>query len=268
MQATRQYLAKVPIVALLVANMVPLWGVLFLGWDAFSIVLLYWAENLVIGFYNIAKMALSGTPSPAELEKITNKSGKDLSQRTIGRLYHASKLFFIPFFVIHYGGFAAGHGFFVLTMFGEGASGAGKIMPSGSTWPCFFVFVQMLLAVIRHAYLTIPLNVRYAVVALFISHGVSFVYNYLYRGEYKTSRLPKLMGQPYARVVVMHIAILAGGFASKAMGSPVAILVMLVVLKTAIDIKLHLRQHRKGTKTLLGLITGKDKEMQSQGQSS
>ncbi|MHC4130435.1 MAG: DUF6498-containing protein [Planctomycetota bacterium] len=35
-----------PVAALIVANIIPIWGVLFLGWDAFCIVLLYWAENL------------------------------------------------------------------------------------------------------------------------------------------------------------------------------------------------------------------------------
>jgi len=52
------------------------------------------------------------------------------------------------------------------------------------------------------------------------------------------------MGQPYARVVVMHIAIIFGGFLTAAFGSPVGLLVMLVVMKTLIDVALHNRQHK------------------------
>jgi len=81
--------------------------------------------------------------------------------------------------------------------------------------------------------------------ALFLSHGVSFVRNYIIAGEYKIARPKELMGQSYSRIVVMHIAILAGAFLSFSIGSPAGVLVVLIVLKTIIDIKLHLRQHRK-----------------------
>jgi len=55
----------IPVIALLAANVIPLFGVLFLDWDAFSIVLLYWSENLVIGFYNILKIAFAAVPHQA-----------------------------------------------------------------------------------------------------------------------------------------------------------------------------------------------------------
>ncbi len=212
----------VPIVALLVANAVPLFGVLFLGWDAFYIVVLYWAENVVIGFYNVLKMVFAAVPHPAA---------------------HVGKLFLIPFFIVHYGGFTAVHGFFVLVLFHKGE---GPSMPMGhTTWPCFLVFVQMLLNVIKYAYLIIPSQVRIAVLALFASHGVSFVQNYLLKGEYAAAKPNELMGSPYGRVVVMHVAILAGGFLVMAFGSPAPLLVVLVVLKTILDINLHNREHKK-----------------------
>jgi hypothetical protein len=85
---------------------------------------------------------------------------------------------------------------------------------------------------------------KYVIGSLFLSHGVSFARNYLIAGEYKTSKPKDLMGRPYSRVVVMHIAILAGGFLSFSIGSPAGVLIVLIALKTIIDIKLHLRQHR------------------------
>jgi hypothetical protein len=43
----------------------------------------------------------------------------------------------------------------------------------------------------------------------------------------------------------MHIANVAGRFLTMAPGSPLGILVVLIVFKSAIDTKLHLWQHKK-----------------------
>lgn len=213
--------SNIPLAALLAANAIPLAGVVFFGWDAFAIVLLYWAENLVIGFYNILKIAFSRVPQPA---------------------MHAGKLFAIPFFMIHYGGFMAVHGIFVLALFNHEP---GDMFPSGNTWPCFLVFLQLLFNVVGSLLTILPPNMLYAIGGLFISHGISFGYNYLYKGEYRKKSIKDLMGEPYGRIVVMHIAILGGGFLTMSMGSPVGVLVMLVILKTIFDVKLHLREHRE-----------------------
>ena len=219
MKHAREILPRLPLICLLAANSIPLFGVLFAGWDAFYIVLLYWAENLAVGFYNVLKIAFAKVPEPAA---------------------HLGKLFMIPFFIIHFGGFTAVHGMLVLAMFQKDS---GDIM-SGGDWPCFLVFVQMLLRVIGKAYSIITPQMRLALLALFVSHGVSFVYNYLIKGEFARVTPDKLMMQPYGRVIVMHIAIIAGGFLSMAAGSNVGLLLVLVVLKTVLDVTLHLRQHR------------------------
>jgi hypothetical protein len=53
------------------------------------------------------------------------------------------------------------------------------------------------------------------------------------------------MGSPYGRVVVMHVAIIFGAFLTAALGSPVGILIILVGLKTSLDVIFHMRQHKK-----------------------
>jgi purine-cytosine permease-like protein len=103
----------------------------------------------------------------------------------------------------------------------------------------------MLFNIIRYMYSVIPPQVRLAVLALFVSHGVSFVHNYLLKGEYTSAKLNKLMGGPYGRVVVMHIAILVGGFLTMVAGSPTPLLVVLIGLKTILDVNLHNREHKK-----------------------
>ena len=84
-----------------------------------------------------------------------------------------------------------------------------------------------------------------AILALFLSHGVSFAFHYLLKGEYKTAKPQQLMGAPYGRVIVMHITILGGGFLAMTIGSPAALLLILVMLKTIVDLNLHQRSHKK-----------------------
>lgn len=220
MKDSRGIVGRLPLISLLGANAIPLFGVLFFGWDAFGIVLLYWSENVAVGFYNVLKIALVKVKEPKE---------------------HLGKLFMIPFFMVHFGGFTGIHGIFVLTMFGKSD---GDFMHRTS-WPCFFAFIQVLLNVVREAFSIMTPEMRLGILALFGSHGISFVYNYLIKGEYARTNPGKLMGAPYARVVVMHVAIIAGGFVLVALKSPAVLLLVLVVLKTFVDVKLHFYEHRK-----------------------
>lgn len=222
MQFKKEYLTDISLISLVSANLIPFFGVLYLGWEAFHIVLLYWSENIVVGFYNILKMTFARVDKPAE---------------------HLGKLFLIPFFAVHYGGFCAVHGLFVIMLFGKGQSGFEPVQ--GEPWPCFFVFLQMLLNVIRQIYSIMPAAMQYAMVALFVSHGISFVYNYLIKGEFAKIKTDRLMGSPYGRIVIMHLAVLFGAFLTMSLGSPIGILIILVGLKTFLDVIFHLRQHEK-----------------------
>ena len=44
------------LIALIVANLIPLVGVLFLGWSVWQILIIYWLENGIVGLFNILKM--------------------------------------------------------------------------------------------------------------------------------------------------------------------------------------------------------------------
>jgi len=76
------------IIALVSANLFPLWGVLVLGWDVSTLLMLFWAENLVIGILNVLRLAVCPNPSKGD----------------------GSRAMTIPFFIIHYGIFTFGHG--------------------------------------------------------------------------------------------------------------------------------------------------------------
>ena len=45
------------VVALVVANAIPLIGVLFFGWSVWTILIVYWLENGIVGVFNVLKMA-------------------------------------------------------------------------------------------------------------------------------------------------------------------------------------------------------------------
>ena len=211
---------RLSLFALISANLLPLAGIFLFGWDISFIVLLYWVENLVVGFYNILKMAFL---------------------RIDQGVMNVTKLFYIPFFCIHYGGFCAVHGVFLSTFFKIGAGAS--VLNTETTWWGPLIFLQLLYAVVSNLWVSRPPEMIWAVIGLFISHGVSFVENFLLGGEYAASRLDKLMHQPYRRIIVMHIAILAGGVFIMKFDSPLILMVLLVLLKIAFDLQLHRKSH-------------------------
>ena len=237
-----------PAVMLVAANLLPLIGVLAWGWQVFDVVVLYWFENVVIGVINILKMLVcSPDPEAVDLKgKLKQRmeergdsaipSQREAAERLLeqhggklGLLHHASKLFFIPFFTVHYGMFTAVHGMFVFSMLG------GSNMMSGGPVSAFSKMVSEVI----HS------SAIWAVLALTASHLVSFIFNFLIKGEYRRTVVPQLMFAPYGRIVVLHIAILGGAFAIQALGSPIVLLIILIIGKIAIDLGLHFRSHRK-----------------------
>ena len=208
---TRQY---VSLGLLIVANLLPLLGVLYLDWDVAALMILYWSENLVVGFYTLAKML------------ITSPLGGILSGL---------------FFCIHYGGFCAVHGLFILTLLVNPDT---EFM-SGDPWPLWLVFIQLLVSVIQQVLAFAPPDWIVAFSALWISHGASFITNFLLGGERYESNAKALMVAPYGRIVLLHITVIFGGMAVLTLGQPLGMLLVLVFLKLTMDVGLHLRVHRR-----------------------
>jgi hypothetical protein len=207
-------LAKPTVIIMILANMFPLYGVLFLRWEVFPLLLLFWVENVIVGFFNVLKMLCC---SP-------DKVGQ-----------WAAKVGMVPFFCLHYGIFTLVHGVFIFVLFGgflnqEPFPDPGAVLRSIGNYQMVF-----------------------AILALFLSHAISFGVNYIGKSEFKQKTVSDLMGEPYGRVIVLHVTIILGGFLIVALGSPVALLVPLVAFKTFVDIQAHLRQHNKATR---GRITG------------
>ena len=199
-------------------------GVLLFDWSVFDIVFLYWAENLVIGVINVFKM-LTANPDP-----LAGSDGGDGDPARGNRIAHqaaglAGKLFLVAFFLVHYGGFCVGHGVFVFSLFNE----AGEF--GDDLWSAI------------PALLTGGLGLSLALLAA--SHLYSFVTNYLMGGEYRRTSARELMMRPYGRIIALHVTIIIGGFLAMAFGDHLLLLVVLVVLKTLVDLNLHGRERQK-----------------------
>ena len=82
--------------ALIFANLVPIAGMIFLGWNLSDVMVLYWAESAVIGFFNLCKIVVIG---------------------------HWMALLAGPFFLGHFGGFMSIHFLFIYTLFVKGPQG-------------------------------------------------------------------------------------------------------------------------------------------------
>lgn len=201
----------IPLLALVGANLIPLFAVLFFGWDLSGVMLVYWAENVVVGLWAIVRMLF------------------------VGRL---AALPMVIFFCVHYGMFTFVHLVFVYALTEatdwnavewEGSGFSAPSRPGAPLLPGETFFSQLS---------------WWALAALVLSHGISFVRNFLRGGEWKKSTIGFEMGRPYPRMAVMHVAIIAGAFAIALAGQPVALLAVLVLLKTAVDAIAHIIEHR------------------------
>lgn len=192
---------------LLAANLFPLYGVFFLGWEVFALLALFWMENVIIGVLNVARMLIVEPTQP---------------------VMWLRKVIFVPFFCVHYGLFTGLHGAFVFSgIFGGPGYGKGGLDVPGAALRALWDLGLWLPAAILAA-----------------SHAFSFFWNYLYRGEYRRATLLGLMGRPYIRVVILHLTIIFGGIAAMKLGSPAWTLLLLIAIKIAIDMAVHRFEHR------------------------
>jgi Family of unknown function (DUF6498) len=294
-------------VLLLLANVIPLVGVVFFGWSLLTILVLYWLENGIVGLWNIPKIvmaqgsivpqmpdlpasaALAATGSPAAAARLQEQwraaqaaqaaqaattastSGSPagtatgptgvatsglLGPRAAARLSAIPRTGLAMFFAFHYGMFWLVHGIFVFTLPAFAGGGFGGAPFGGSSGPgaCFDPTGLPIECATTGPFGEVVLSsVVIGGIALFLSHGASFFLNYIGRGEYLTASPASQMGAVYGRVVVLHLTIIFGSMLVAFLGAPIGALLVLVVLKTAFDLGLHLRERRRAGPRVGGL---------------
>jgi hypothetical protein len=207
---------RLSVALLVLANSLPLAGVLFWHWDVGLILIAYWLENGIVGMIAVLKILLAlRSPVPAA------------TGLSVGVGYAAAIIF--PF---HFGFIWLIHGVFVFFL-------ARLATPGGFGMFGGFGPFDVVGNVARDQ--AVPLIAG----ALLVSHATSFFVNYVGRQEYLRTTPVSQAIQPYARVVVLQATVVLGAFAVVLIGQPVALVALLVIFKTILDLALHLREHRQ-----------------------
>jgi hypothetical protein len=242
---------------LLAANAIPLVGVLFLGWSLWTILAIYWVENGIVGLWNIPRILLAeGQLLPGRSPGVGYRPWAVTSVPAVGRTGLA------VFFTFHYGLFWLVHGVFVLvlpqfmSLWGNPGTQPGVPTLPGPGLPFMPEVGTAGQAAVGPFGALDWSAVGVAGIGLFLSHGASFAFNYLGRGEFRRTWAAAQMLAPYGRVVTLHLTILLGGFAIAFLGAPVVMLLVLVAMKTAFDLSLHLREHRPAAIAALSESSG------------
>lgn len=186
-------------IVLALSNIVPLLGVLLGYWNAFDIIFLYWFENIIIGLFAVARMTIRPDNAP---------------------LFVAGGLFAAGFFCLHYGFFTYGHGVFVASFFEEQLLQNSEGLHRGLTDVVSYMLSQQ--------------AVQLVIVTMFIAHLTDFVIAY----KNKTvDSVSAEMTKPYKRIIVLHIAIILGGFFALKFGHTVSVAVVMIGLKAYFDLR-------------------------------
>ncbi len=167
---------------LILVNLIPIYGVWMEGWDPKMIFIVYCLETVIIGLVNVLKMAIV---------TIFFKSKDEWSNN--GAVKMVSGVFFIAFFIVHYGFFI-----FVQTQIFFGITGITKSNE------------------LLGSYKAIPAllgNEGKLLVAIFILYyTIQTFYSFFSSGQYKTVSLMRIMFEPYMRIFVQQFIVILGSF--------------------------------------------------------
>ncbi len=213
---------------LILLNLVTIFGAIVLNWSLFQIVLSYWAETAIIGFFNLLKMwkaegklALENSTGPLDPPPIPTKPSLFRSNPPFFRM------FLIVFFCMHFGGFLLGHLIFTFIVFN------GELVPEG----------------VNHS---VDYTLIISIICFIIIHGYSYKKNYIQKEEYKRIHARKLLLAPYGRIFLAHFfimvsAIIISIFATSNQYIFQSTIILLVFLKIFIDTNAHLKEREKNS---------------------
>jgi len=188
----------------------------------YETILIFWLEVVVLGLYSVLRMMVVGVFGAAPLGTWVAR-WVDLGSRFNRFVYTAIG---VGFFVLKFGGFTLVIGLFVLLL-------PAALLPDGESGG----------AAIHRALIAAGPGLLVAAGALCLSHGVSFVRNFLLGREYERLNIFGLAFWPYARMSVVGGVLLLGIAIARLMpslGRQTAFAVVMVLLKLGADAVSHL----------------------------
>src|SRR5210317_129439 len=76
-----------------------------------------------------------------------------------------------------------------------------------------------------------------ALAALFISHGISFIQNFVGHQEYRNKTVGMQMYEPYQRIIFMHLVIIFSAGLMLMTNDSTVVLLLVIVAKIVVDIR-------------------------------
>jgi hypothetical protein len=215
------------LVALVIANAFVAVQAFRHEWGYYEVMLIYWVEVVILGFYNVLRMLVVGVVGAAPLGAWAAR-WVDLGN-VLNRL--ALTAIGVGFFVVKFGAFAFTIGLFIILLPGfldvEGdGSAAGIPRALMAAGPGFLLTAGV----------------------LGLSHGVSFVKNFLAGREYDRIDVVSLAFWPYVRMSLVAATLLVGLAIAgllPGVGRHAAFAGVMVLLKLSVDVISHMFEHRR-----------------------
>ncbi len=165
---------------LIIANLIPVYGVWFLDWHPTEAFIVYAMETMIAGAFTVLKLLLA---------TIVRKKDE---WHNNGGISYQSGFFFIFFFIAHYGFFAL----IQTTLFAHAA----HLIPPNRGFFHFFFNPQDY----------INRNIAYSLFAFIFSYTVGSFIPFIQKGEYKTVPMMLMMFQPYGRIFIQQFTVILG----------------------------------------------------------
>ena len=206
--------------SLIIANLIPVIGVLFLNWSAKEVFLVYCLETIIIGCFTLLKMLITG---------LIKKKDDWYNQGSVSK---QPFWFFMLFFLVHYGLFVSVQMGIFFAVSGIGDQYGISFFNFFPKWPSMLT------------------NDAYIMLGVFIvSYGFRLTTDYILSGDYKTSSLGYLMFQPYGRIFIQQVTVILGSMFLSFGAGKIFILVFALIkifFEVFIDFDFLLRKAAKG----------------------
>ncbi|MBI2345513.1 MAG: hypothetical protein HYV03_01190 [Deltaproteobacteria bacterium] len=186
----------------------PLCGVLFFDWSAIALLMSYWLENVVIGFFHVLTMRRATTNYPVDAHN-------RLVPGPLRPVKPAERAFAIGFFCVHYGIFLAVH----------------------------FAFLVFLADFLKESHPLSPLVLASAI-PFCITHARAYRRS---AATDAVDRIPlgKLLFAPYPRLAILHVTLALGAIpiiAAAALSRKLTVL--LIALYIVLEVWIEARASR------------------------
>jgi len=205
-----------PVISLILANLVTIVLAIVQHWDLATVMFIYWAQSITIGFFTV--ISLLGTDNAT----LAADLGRPIRERGGSGTVSARHVWFYKcclagFFTLHYGLFHWGYYAFIVEseLFGS-------------------------------VNFSDP-NIWFSCALFFANHLYSHI-QYRYEGPKGAGFVNEEFFRPYQRIIPMHLTIIFGSIIVSALlifgiDATMPVLVLFLLLKTRSDIFAHLAKH-------------------------